>query len=183
MNDEGPYAEGVPVTTPTIAPEPTDPIDTAALLALAKAATPGPWGYVEAPMFNGVLAARRDIATTGPRSDPRSKADGLFIAAANPETVTRLCEEVERLTRNLSTMDHFAEVAEGVERTNNALDADLARLRAFAEGVRELRDEWSVADASMRLHAPGVPSIALRDTAGRLTALLATLDKEDSDER
>jgi len=142
--------------TPTIAPEPTDPIDvscgafmqvteqvdTASLLALAKAATPGPWGYVEAPMFNGVLAARRDVATTGPRSDPRSKADGLFIAAANPQIVTRLCEEV-------------------------------ARLRAFVEGVRGLRDglRRSVAGGVGRVHHETAKRLA-----DDLTALLATLD-------
>lgn len=230
--------------TPTDTPQPVDPIDrgqsdalspratelasnsvdTAALLALAKAATPGPWraddehGDIPDADAAWCVSATKDagewaydiafMAGRGADAD-----DAAFIAAANPETVTRLCEELGKLRRGGATLgrivDHYAEIlvaatgsrdvigedmdgdweiveerlanlgrrAASAESERDAARAELARLRAFVEGVRGVADKLEIPS---RVEDPDAwekgYAFATRDAMLALRALLATLD-------
>jgi len=177
-------------TTQTPAPEPQDPIDTAALLALASEATPGPWEADHTTVMQHWSRPEPwlDVVTDevncfaycygGSCKPIGNPADTAFIAAANPETVTRLCEEVERLRDAESAAVLAATIAHD---QRDAARADLARLRAFVQGVRgmdnDLRDALAGDVAVPDVWARGYRA-AQRSALGLLTALLATLDKE-----
>lgn len=87
----------------------------AELLALAEAATPGPWKHETAAeaihTYNQVTCGLEPGATyftaqchTGdePEAEREDFANGAFIAAANPTTVKALVEMVRELERELA---------------------------------------------------------------------------------
>jgi hypothetical protein len=81
----------------------TAPIDIEKLRQLAEAATPGPWEVSDDDMFSPIEVTSdgpgRDICcldTYDHRPDERAN-DAAFIAAANPQTVLALLDEIERL--------------------------------------------------------------------------------------
>ena len=88
------------------------------LLALAEAATSGPWGTNPADAFSSeleVTANNRYISVC-----EAAPYDALFIAVANPETVRQLVELVRQMANALE--DPFTmNVAGEILRTNREL--------------------------------------------------------------
>ena len=88
----------------------------------AEAATPGPWEVTEAPGFGHdhapyAVASERDeqIAecydnTPGSWHPVQNEANAAFIAAANPQTVLRLLDEVERMSVPRSLSDWHEDI-------------------------------------------------------------------------
>lgn len=118
-------------------------IDTAELRRLAEGATPGPWemsggGEYIAPI--GILAFPDDGGVTS--------ADARYIAAANPQTVLALLDEVERFREALriQTEETRAVAVRSPSHLTvlqlEAVTAERDRLRAQVEKVRALADEW-----------------------------------------
>jgi hypothetical protein len=79
-------------------------------LAVAQAATPGPWRYNPSKAWHspedlptrrngeefvgaGPLDATVGVAATGPADEPQSMADATFIAANGPDRIIRDCTE------------------------------------------------------------------------------------------
>lgn len=74
-------------------------IDMGTLERLATEATPGPWKYIPDSEHDD-WQIHNDEFTFVKQDDsgvPISKADGEFIAAANPATVLALLQEIKRL--------------------------------------------------------------------------------------
>jgi len=112
--------------TPITAPEPTDHIDTAALLALAKASVGGNWKRSNDGEGSNILDEQgRFVAQT---SGLGWRQNAAFIAAANPETVTRLCEEVERLRAVSASQPYETE-------RELAYELDAAQIAALAPAM------------------------------------------------
>ncbi|MGI0560472.1 ead/Ea22-like family protein [Pseudomonas aeruginosa] len=89
--------------------------DHAELRRLAKAATPGPWtlyvpedyqGPEELPGYGVECAEGRAIVwgALEPETGCQFDRDAEFIAAANPQAILRLIEEVEKLRADTSSM-------------------------------------------------------------------------------
>lgn len=87
----------------------TNPIDKAALRALAEAATPGPWAVHTRAATAVQGSTGFAVATTGGYSTTTRNADDVgrelegnaaFIAAANPATILALLDELERTERS-----------------------------------------------------------------------------------
>ena len=78
-------------------------IDIDKLRAAAKAATPGPWGVLQAPHTHG---SWWEIYADGPSrigvlSRDNAIPNGRHIAACDPTTIIALCDEVARLRQEL----------------------------------------------------------------------------------
>jgi len=95
----------------------TEPPDLTALRALADAATPGPWQAQEEPNAvlygNGMFvfyARVRNSSEEYPWIEGKSSEvvikpeDAAYIAAANPEAITALLDEIERLRAKVARL-------------------------------------------------------------------------------
>lgn len=75
-------------------------VDLDELEALAKVATPGPWGLYLGAAWQVITDApdweQREVATTGPDGSTGSEDDAAFIAAADPSTVIALIAELRQ---------------------------------------------------------------------------------------
>jgi len=83
------------------------------------------------------------------------------------EDTFALLAEVERLRASLDSMDHFAEVAERVERRNNVLRAERDAARAALAQVVLMWDEQI---------SQGLPFLANSDLVPALREILAGYD-------
>ena len=72
-------------------------VDTAAIRALAEAATQGPWHHVPRPL--AVLDGVNRVRAEGGRAiyEGTSYHDAAFIAATDPDAVLAMCDELDRL--------------------------------------------------------------------------------------
>lgn len=76
-------------------------VDTKKLRELAEAATPGPWIVSDKDVFSAITvgSSKTDVCTFDiyeHRPDECAE-DAAFVAAANPQTVIALLDEIERL--------------------------------------------------------------------------------------
>jgi hypothetical protein len=68
---------------------------------MLAAATPGPWYFFNARLYShNVVTSSRDIASGQLVAKIQQERDGYLIAKA-PETISALCDEVERLQEAL----------------------------------------------------------------------------------
>ena len=129
-------------------------IDTSKLRELALAATPGPWEAADAGSYdNGKTVidehfVRRpgdDVAIAADILDPEtcdpSKANAAYIAAANPQAVLDLLDEIERI--NAVRREAQARVAE--------LTTELQKMRVHlhrntAAAMNDPATRWYVID-------------------------------------
>lgn len=151
-------------------------IDTAKLRALAEAATPGPWsvGHDDKECAS-TLRAQPVLATTGkPQGRPvdviipfgRAHSDAAFIAAANPQTVIALLDEIERLRHDLyvsqntaqsERLDHISTLGQAGE-----LERKLAAMTAARDEACEIADDFILGKfmSSARTRDQGAARIA-----------------------
>jgi hypothetical protein len=88
-------------------------VDTKKLRTLAEHATPGPWSTSPGPRSVAIAATygRQKIYAT-PSGGTYPNADQLFIAAANPQTVLSLLDELKTLRTQFSKALDLAAVPE-----------------------------------------------------------------------
>lgn len=85
------------------------------LRELAKAATPGPWGFIPKGLSGrkGGLYGPSDSITTFTAFFDSYAEDAQFCAAANPATVLQLLDEIETLRKANKVMrealEHYAQ--------------------------------------------------------------------------
>jgi hypothetical protein len=115
------------------------------LRELAEAATPGPWMVEGRDVFEPiqVYAHSRDVCafdTYDHRPDERGP-DAEYVAAANPQTVVALLDEVERLralTVNPGPTLHGSTITEIANQRDAAL-AECEQMRPVYEAALALR--------------------------------------------
>lgn len=148
-------------------------VDTKRLRELAEAATPGEWKQQRFPYRNEIHGPEWPICTVnddderrpliGPADDPtpmHGEADASFIAAANPQTVIALLDEVERLDAaldeeiaerdaRLKQIDDIADVLGDEGEWTNLHDRGFAACQLASGAVAEVE---SLRDETKRLH-------------------------------
>jgi hypothetical protein len=139
---------------------PTD-ADVARLVALADAATPGPWTAGGYKVLDG--AGSRLAQTTFISGD----ADAAFIAAANPATIKALAArldalhaENQRLREQVQNAEDYSDVdtQTAAAAITRALNAEAER-DALRDAVQTLADEARQSDR----HINGYSYVFLRD--------------------
>ena len=151
--------------------------DYAALLALAEAATPGPWDYKnhgEEDRYD-VIATASGLLADGLWRVGRSLlwADAAYIAAASPDVVARLIAD---LTEAVAEVEHLRHPSQGDEVTlrhrpdtmTEVAQTAAARADAAEEKVRHHNREFiKVAEELGAEHALRVAAEAERDGLSR----------------
>jgi hypothetical protein len=145
-------------------------IDTKSLRELAQGATKGPWVSHEENGFPYVLGPDDELlggpVTIADGSEHLSIADAAYIAAASPDVILGLLDEVDRLRAERDTLLEQANAASSVV----AADwHDIKALRQQLAAVTAARDELAYLAESLN----GDPSDARYDPgmADRITHL------------
>jgi hypothetical protein len=158
--------------------------DTKRLRELAQSATPGPWSQVDTPWGDGtwVCTGTGDPHGQMPiadcemhchedeyNSEPRVHDNAAFIAAANPQAVLGLLDEVERLRRERDEATRYMESNEA--EYGKLVEYQRERMREMSAMID--RQQCQIADDSRTLAA----MTAARDEACDLAA--AAVDQLD----
>lgn len=131
--------------------------DLSRLRGLAEAATPGPWhrgagenGDPQDPMKVwpdergvGGLIARTGYQAPWDGWFQQPAADAAFIAAANPEVVISLINQVEALRAALAPFAACADELDGNEDVPRAPDGEWAKFRLLTDDYRLARQALS----------------------------------------
>ena len=121
-------------------------IKTAQLLALAEAATPGPWNtdskdhdypHQDIRIRYGEGRIKRTICTVWIDDacydeNPQQERNARFIAAANPETIKQMCLREQKLVKsNIMLKDALSAIARGCNSSDPASIIARDALEAF----------------------------------------------------
>ncbi|MFK1194740.1 ead/Ea22-like family protein [Pseudomonas aeruginosa] len=131
--------------------------DHAELRRLAKAATPGPWtlyvpedyqGPDELPGYGVECAEGRAIVwgALEPETGCQFDRDAEFIAAANPQAILAMLDEIDRLRSRLEIDERTPH--DGIacrDETIKVLDEKCDRLKAENEALRKIISECATA--------------------------------------
>lgn len=117
----------------------------------AEKATPGPWETAETPGFGHdhapytvVNGDNEQITecwdnTPGAWKPEQNEGNAAFIAAANPQTVIALLDEIERLREALNDKHSKLQVDANIEREySNRLRQQLTAMRAARDELAEI---------------------------------------------
>lgn len=175
-----PQTTPTPSTGPDAEASPTQPVDLEALIAKAKAATPGPWRAEPDPNGPGgtcdvahtTVGDPEEEFTTGWVAEYIDPNDAAYIAAASPDVVLSLCDEIKRLRASSEDAVGAAELGVGryvyrrIEALMNSKSGtpeaeELCYLASIAEHVEEYGDDKCGGD-DLRPQGLSAGSLTLR---------------------
>lgn len=139
---------------------PGDGVDLDALVALAKAATSGPWRFVD---DNAPGQQYPEYAIEGPQGwitrDLRKRANAAYLAACDPATILGLVERVKEAEAELAAVDSWDRTKAGIDPAE--VWEELSRTRQGITALIDKADEW-VAQSNGRHEIPWVNAWDLR---------------------
>lgn len=151
-------------------------LDTAAIRALADAATPGPctsYGH------DGAYAIARVLGlcnTAPPHMTAQHYHDALFVPAAR-NNIPALCDELDALREQLDAAQTALVDAETVKRERDALRAKVAKLRELAAPVIAADDKRTAQHYADRSDEWNNDDDRQSARAGAMRDMLAILDE------